>query len=133
WVDASDNSMQTELLEKDGNDRAPALGRVPTPVVVRMDDVPELAGRVLTAEELKGEVTDHGARLLQLGRESQEVALRDYRRRCDLLVERLANLVVRTRVPQQVPRHVGTRLVGIQRREVGRCERPQEESVRLND
>src|SRR5438552_16535237 len=89
--------MQTELVESDREHRAPALGRVPARVVVRMDDVSELTGRVLEAEELEGEITDHGARLLQLGRESQEVALRDDRRRCDLLIERLANLVVRTR------------------------------------
>ena len=98
-----------------------------------MDDVPELAAGMLAAQEPQGEVTDHGARLLQLGRQREEVAVRDDHRRRDLLLECCANLVLRPRIPQEVARHVLPRLVGVERPEVGRGERAEEESFRLDD
>src|SRR5205823_10533010 len=94
WFEPADHPVQTELIESDRKHRAPAFGRVAMPVVVRVDDVTELAARMLPAEELQGEITDHGARLLQLDREGQEVAFGDDDRRCDLLAESLTHLVL---------------------------------------
>ena len=128
-LEAADDAMQTERLEGEREQRSGCLGRVPLSLMGRVNDETELTLAVRLAGPEQCEIGDELARLAENGRGAEPLALSPDGRPGDLPCEQLPRLLERPRVVVEPARDSFVGVDRVERREVVRRERAQDEPL----
>lgn len=123
--------MQAQRLERERKQRPRGFGRVAVPMMGGMRDEPDLALLVHLARPEQRDVAHELARRAKHCGGAQPLALGSKRRTRDLPLEQRHDLLARERLVVEPPR---VQLVGVdllERREVARLERTQDEPLGL--